>query len=153
MGLYTSTDSRPGETMLALLLCIIDHIDCESGFSYYRTGGCWKQKPCFPASPSLPWSSMCRATWRTLTTKITGKTKRFAASSRLWAPCIWDKWIIKTPLSTGSPKVLEFQSRPGWSATSAGMFPVFLAVLPGFAIDWMWIHLSIVMHHKCEEEF
>lgn len=123
-----------GETMLALLLCTNDNkycADCELGFSYYRKGECRKQKPCFPASPSLPWSSTCRATWWTLTTKITGKTKHFTASSRLRVSCAWDKCIITTPLSTGSPKVLEFKSWPNWNATSphVEILPVFFVLL------------------------
>lgn len=119
-----------GDTMLAFLLCTNDNKYCadyELVFSYYREGECWKQKPCFPALPSLHRSSMCRTTWRTLTTKITGKTKGFTASSRLRVLCARDKCIITTPHSTVSPKVLEFKSWPNWSATSAhvGMLPVF----------------------------
>lgn len=109
-----------GETILALL-CTTDNKYCadwELGFSYYKEGGCLEQKPCFPASPSLPWSSTCRATWRTLTTKITENEKRFTASSRLRASCAWDKGIITTPLSTGSPKVPGFKSWPNWSVMS-----------------------------------
>lgn len=89
-----------GDTMLAFLLCTNDNKYCadyELVFSYYREGECWKQKPCFPALPSLHRSSMCRTTWRTLTTKITGKTKG------LQHPAASECYALETSASSQHP--------------------------------------------------
>lgn len=63
------------ETMLVLLLRTNVNkyrANCELGFSYFREGECPEQKPHITFTPLI-----FNATWWTLTTKITQKTKRF----------------------------------------------------------------------------
>lgn len=137
-----------GETMLALLLCTNDNkycADCELGFSYYKKGEYRKLKPCFPASPSLPWSSTSPLT--DTHNKNNGKRNvlqhpaasechalETSASSQHPSQQVALKYLNPNPDQTGV-------SRP-WR--NAACF--FLVVLPGFAIDWISIHLSILMH-------